>query len=76
MKTKKSFGKRILSLLLTFLMVLSLIPLSAVQGFASELNSESVSASIKTYDGVAVTPQKVDSNNYSKLGFTSCDREA
>ena len=44
MKTKKTFGKRVLSLLLTLLMVVSLVPMSAIPAYAAdglaELNAE------------------------------------
>ena len=59
MKTKNTFGKRILSLVLTVLLVLSLIPMSVFSAFAEELSEAAegltgLSATIDTCDTIAL----------------------
>ena len=63
MKTKKFFGKRALSLLLTFLMVLSLVPLSVFSAFAED---NYVAVASETY-----TKYNIESTDYPKDSYGS-----
>ena len=76
MKTKKFFGKRALSLLLTLLMVLSLVPLSVFSAFAAEVDTVAVGATAEPYDGVPVTPEIITSSNYQSFGLTDSNWSA
>ena len=62
MKTKFKLPKRILSLVLAFVMVVGLLPMSSFTAFAA--------ATPTAYDGVPVTPTKITSSNYHKFGLT------
>ncbi len=63
MKTKNFFGKRALSLLLTFLMVLSLVPLSVFSAFAED---NYVAVASETY-----TKYNIESTDYPKDSYGS-----
>lgn len=52
--------KKILSILLAVIMIVSAIPFAAVSVFAAD-----------GYNGTPVTPQKITSSNYQKFGLTS-----
>ncbi len=60
MKTKKNLGKRVLSLALSFLMVLSLVPMSVLSVYAAPLAE--ISLTIDT--GATVTLRDTDGNGY------------
>ena len=60
MKTKKNFGKRVLSLVLTLLIVLGLVPVSVFSAFAEELPE--LSATIDTGD--SITLKDADADGY------------
>ncbi len=66
MKTKKTLGKRALSLVLTLLMLLSLVPMSVFSTFAAGLPQ--LSATIDT--GATVTITDKDGNGYYDIGDT------
>ena len=70
MKTTKTLGKRILSLALSILMVLSLIPMSAFSTFAATIKTSKIGA-VSSYDGVPVKPLKITSSNYRNFGLTA-----
>ena len=76
MKTKEFFGKRALSLLLTLLMVISLVPVSLFSAFAAEVETVAVGATAVPYDGVPVTPEKITSSNYQSFGLTDSNWSA
>ncbi len=68
---KFSKAKRILSAVLSILMVVSLLPMqSLISVSAAEVETASVSASPTPYDGVPVTPKKINSGNYLQFGLT------
>lgn len=62
MKTKNFYGKKVLSLTLTLIMVLSLIPLSSLQCFASEIKT-----AVETTNRIYCTSNSsnIDYGNYS-----------
>ncbi len=76
MTTKKTFGKRALSLLLTLLMVISLVPVSLFSASAAEVETAAVGATVTPYDGVPVTPTKITSSNYQSFGLTDSNWSA
>ncbi len=69
MKTEKSLGKRILSLALSFLMVLSLVPMSAFSTFAEETSESGLPDVTVTIDtGASVTLKDTDGDSYYEIG--------
>ena len=54
--------KKLLSIILSILMVVTMLPMAVMPASA---------ATPTPYDGVPVTPQKISSSNYAKLGLTS-----
>ncbi|MBR2886013.1 MAG: leucine-rich repeat protein, partial [Clostridia bacterium] len=55
--------KKFLSIILSILMVVTMLPMSVLPASAASTPTP--------YDGVPVTPQKISSSNYAKLGLTS-----
>ncbi|MBE6774421.1 MAG: hypothetical protein E7544_09410 [Ruminococcaceae bacterium] len=55
--------KKFLSIILAILMVVTMLPMAVLPASAASTPTP--------YDGVPVTPQKISSSNYAKLGLTS-----
>ncbi len=55
--------KKFLSIVLSILMVVTMLPMAVLPASAASTPTP--------YDGVPVTPQKISSSNYAKLGLTS-----
>lgn len=62
MKAKIRIRNRILSLMLAFVMVLGMMPITNLAALAATTPTP--------YDGVPVTPTKITSSNYLQFGLT------
>ena len=62
MKVKYKISNRILSLVLAFVMVLGMMPITSFTAFAATTPT--------AYDGVPVTPTIITSSNYQQFGLT------